>query len=107
MGVNLGFGSLRILKGQFRLLGGRTLGLANVRYCLLCGRTVGDHWTYALQIVQRTYAKSTGRTLLLEYPLVIPGRTKQPLDRCVIVLDVRPFGRTSATLPGELLAHLS
>ena len=38
---------------------------------------------------------------------LILGRMKQPLDHYVIVLDVRPFGRTSATLLGELLAALS
>ena len=32
---------------------------------------------------------------------------RQPLDRCVIVPNVHPFGQTSATLPEELLAVLS
>jgi hypothetical protein len=32
-GVNLGFGSLRTLEGQFKLLDRHTLGLADVRCC--------------------------------------------------------------------------
>ena len=46
---------------------------------------MGDHRTYALQIVHWTYA-TFWNTLW-----IIPGRTKQRLDYCVKVPDVRPL----------------
>ena len=58
-------------------------------------RTGGHTWDH------RTYATFWNTLWLL------PGRTRQPLDSCVIVPNVRPFGRTSITLPGELSVALS
>jgi hypothetical protein len=59
----LGFGLLRTLEGQFRLLGGRTLQSVVRTYG-------GDHRTYALQTVQVDIRGTTKHTLLFEYSLV-------------------------------------
>jgi hypothetical protein len=62
---------------------------------------------YALQIVQEDIRGTTRHTLLFEYPLVntwMYDTTFRPLQE---PLDIRPFGRISATLPGELVAAFS
>jgi hypothetical protein len=43
---------------------------------------MGDHWTYALQIVHRTYVGPPDVRYFLNTLWVIPGRTRQPLDQC-------------------------
>ena len=67
-------------------------GPPNVCFVNRIGRRTWDHRTYA----------TFWNTLWL-----ILERTRQLLDHYVIVPNVRPFGRTSATLPRELLAALS
>jgi hypothetical protein len=43
---------------------------------------MGDHWTYALQIVHWTYVGPPNVRYFLNTLWVIPGRTRHPLDQC-------------------------